>query len=142
MLQWISGHGFLLWWLMISSVVMFFATLIGIPWLMTMIPADYFTRAGRQRRAETVRHPVVRLLAGIGRNLLGLFLILVGALMLVLPGQGILTLLVGVMFLDFPGKWRVECWIVSRPPVRRSINWLRRRRGHPPLDREEKEAGY
>ncbi|MCL2669491.1 MAG: hypothetical protein FWE89_02290 [Syntrophaceae bacterium] len=139
--QWISGHGVLLWWLAVSSAVMFFATLIALPWLLVIIPADYFTRAGRRRRAEAIRHPVLRLLARIGRNLFGLILLLVGAVMLVLPGQGVLTILAGLVFLDFPGKWRIEYWIISRPSIRRSINWLRQRRGHPPLEREEREWG-
>ena len=52
--------------------------------------------------------------------------------MLVLPGQGILTILAGIMLLDFPGKHRLLRWIVAHPQVLRTLNWLRRR-GHPPL---------
>jgi hypothetical protein len=45
----------------------------------------------------------------------------------------LLTLLVGVFLLDFPGKYAFEKWLVGRPGVLRMINWLRRRRGRPPL---------
>jgi len=60
--------------------------------------------------------------------LLGLFLSLPGV-----PGQGILTILIGVMLLNFPGKRRLERWLVSRPRVLPVINGLRARFGKPPL---------
>jgi len=65
----------------------------------------------------------------IGKNLLGCVIIVAGIVMLVLPGQGILTILAGIMLLDFPGKYRLLRWIVARPQVLRTLNWLRRRAG-------------
>lgn len=59
--------------------------------------------------------------------------LLFGALMLVLPGQGILTILISITLLDFHGKFRLQRWVVSRPGVLDSINWLRKRRGRDPL---------
>jgi hypothetical protein len=53
--------------------------------------------------------------------------------MLVTPGQGILTILVGLLLMNFPGKYRVERWLVTRPGVLRSLNRLRKRRGEPPF---------
>ncbi len=49
--------------------------------------------------------------------------------MLVTPGQGLLTLLIGLLLLNFPGKYRLERWLVRRPGVLRTLNWVRRRRG-------------
>jgi hypothetical protein len=57
-----------------------------------------------------------------------------GLAMLVLPGQGILTILIGVMLLDFPGKRRWELWLIRRRGVRHSIDWIRQRAARPPLD--------
>ncbi len=68
-----------------------------------------------------------------GKNALGYLFVLMGIAMLVLPGQGILTIMIGVTLLDFPGKYRLERWLVSRRPVLRSINWLRRCAGREPL---------
>ena len=56
-----------------------------------------------------------------------------------LPGQGILTLLVALMLLDFPGKRRLELWLVRRRGLVRGIDWIRERGGRdalrlPPLD--------
>ena len=62
-------------------------------------------------------------------------LVLAGLIMLVVPGQGLLTLAVGLVLVDFPGKYRLERWLVTRPPVWRAINWLRKRAGREPLER-------
>jgi len=56
-----------------------------------------------------------------------------GIAMLVLPGQGVLTIVIGIMLLDFPGKYRFERSLAARRPVLRSINWLRRRANRPLL---------
>ncbi len=73
----------------------------------------------------------------IGKNALGYIFVVAGFIMLVLPGQGIFTILIGIMLLNFPGKYRLEQWIVARRPVLRSINWLRRRAGRAPLVLDE-----
>ena len=67
------------------------------------------------------------------KNLLGYLLIVVGIAMLLLPGQGVLTMLLGFIMVDLPGKYRFEQWLVARPLVLRSINMLRRRAGREPL---------
>ena len=69
----------------------------------------------------------------IGKNVLGAIFVVAGLIMLVLPGQGIFTILIGIMLLDFPGKYRLERWIVARRPVLQSINWLRQRAGRAAL---------
>jgi hypothetical protein len=60
-------------------------------------------------------------------------LIATGILLLVLPGQGILTLLVGLVLLDFPGKYQAERWIVERKYILQSINWIRVKAGEEKL---------
>jgi hypothetical protein len=49
------------------------------------------------------------------------------------PGQGLLTILIGVMLLDFPGKRRLERWLLRRRGVLAAINKVRARYGRPPL---------
>jgi hypothetical protein len=73
----------------------------------------------------------------VGRNVFGYVFIVVGTAMLVLPGPGILTIVVGIILLNFPGKYRLERWIVERRPVLRSINWLRQRAKKTPIVLEE-----
>jgi hypothetical protein len=54
--------------------------------------------------------------------------------MLVLPGQGLLAILVGVMLANFPGKYALERRIISRPAVARGVNRIREMAGRPPFE--------
>lgn len=110
------------------------ASLIFIPLAVVRIPPDYFAHSTRPPGLGIDRHPVVRAAHRLGKNALGLAFIVMGVAMLVLPGQGLLTILIGVLLLDFPGKYRFEKWLVSRPGLLRAINWLRRRARRPPLE--------
>ena len=69
------------------------------------------------------------------KNLLGILLVALGGIMAlpVIPGPGILILMLGVMLLDFPGKRRLEQWLVHRATVLRAMNRLRQRYGKAPL---------
>lgn len=121
--------------LAVISVVTFVASLIGVPYFVTRLPVDYFSRHEREALGLPAEQltPARRVLRVL-KNLFGLLLFVLGVLMLVLPGQAILTLLVALFFLDFPGKHRLERWIVRRPLVLRTINGLRRRAGREPLE--------
>ena len=44
------------------------------------------------------------------------------------------TALVGLMLMNFPGKYRLERWLVTRPGAMPALNWLRERRGQPPFE--------
>ncbi len=120
--------------LLVFSLVALVATLVGVPWFFCRIPPDHFTRAERRSSPFRASGSWARRFAFALRNILGVFLICLGVTMLVLPGQGVLTILVGLICVDFPGKRRFECWLVSRPAVAQGINRLRRRAGRPPLE--------
>lgn len=98
------------------------------------LPDTYFQLA-HPREFWAGRHPVVRIVGLVAKNLLGGMLVVLGILLSVpgVPGQGFLTILLGVMLLDFPGKRNFELKIVSRPVVMRNINRLRGRFGKSPL---------
>ncbi len=123
-----------LWvWLGIGSALLFFGSLLALPWLAALIPVDYFTHA-REPIAKPLRlHPVLRIVLHVVRNTLGLLLILAGILMLFLPGQGLLTILLGVLVMHFPGKYRLEQWLVQQPGILTALNWLRAKRNIPAL---------
>jgi len=125
----LEGWGEILGWLAAVSALMFAGSLVLIPLLAARIPADYFVASGRGQTAWRRRHPLLRLFVLVLKNILGYVLLLAGVLMLFLPGQGLLTIFLGIMFMDFPGKYRLERYIIARAPVLRGINWLRRRAG-------------
>ncbi|RKX94598.1 MAG: hypothetical protein DRZ90_11665 [Spirochaetes bacterium] len=122
---WSSDHSFLLIWMSGISVVMFITTLLLVPVMVVRIPVDYF--ADERRRVSD--SPAKLLL----KNLLGIVFILAGIGMLFLPGQGILSILIGISLTSFPGKYRLERRLVLMPKVLSSINWLRGKSGKPPL---------
>jgi hypothetical protein len=121
-------------WVVIAATIMFVVTLVLVPLILIRLPRDYFNRPHRDRKIDVTGHPAVRLVFVIVKNLFGAIFILLGIAMLVLPGQGVLTIVVGLMMLDFPGKYEVELWALRHRSVRRAINWIREKAHRPPLD--------
>lgn len=115
-------------------------TIVGMPWVVTRLPPDYFVRPQRVAWDASSGEPVFALVASVFKNILGFLLVLLGLILLLAPGQGLLTLFIGLMLMNFPGKYRIERWLVSRPGVLNGLNWLRRRRGHPPFDEPPGDA--
>ncbi len=138
-LDWIDHHATLLTWLAGLSILTFVGSLVLIPWLILRIPEDYFTSAHRKTSRLHRQHPVEYFLIRLGKNLLGVTLVLAGLAMLVLPGQGILAILAGITLTDFPGKFRLERWLIERPAIYQAVNWIRRRAHRPPLRRPAPE---
>ena len=132
-LEWIRNNDTTIIILGITSVFTFIGTLIVVPVLVVRLPADYFAHPGRRRKPWLAVHPVLRILLLVGKNVLGVILVGAGILMLVLPGQGILTILIGLTLIDFPGKFVFERWLVTRPAVLKSVNWLRLKAKRRPL---------
>lgn len=131
MLSWIHGNEELMWWVAAASVVAFFATLLLVPLILIRLPRDYFSHRRRRETHAQDRHPVVRVLFALVKNVFGLMFIVAGIAMLVLPGQGILTIVVGLMLVNFPGKYHAEQWAVRHKSVLRTINWIRARANKP-----------
>ena len=118
--------------LFVLSVVTFVVSLVGIPFLLVRLPSDYFDER-HSRNWMQDHHPVLRLI-GLGlKNAVGALLFLAGIAMIVLPGQGLLTMLIGISLLDFPGKRHMERRLIGQPAVLKTINKLREKFGRPPL---------
>ncbi len=96
------------------------------------LPEDYFDmRVARKFLPRA--NPALRSVAVVAKNLIGLVLLLAGIAMLVLPGQGVLTILIGVSLMDFPKKRLLESKLIGQPLVFSGINRLRARFHKPPL---------
>lgn len=102
--------------------------------LLVKLPAMYFCES-YPRDLWVDRHPLIRWTGLILKNLVGVFVVLVGVILSMpgVPGPGFLVILIGVLLLDFPGKRRLERWLLSRPRALDSVNRLRQRHGKPPL---------
>lgn len=112
------------------SLGLFLLSLLALPWVIARIPADYFSSSRKPPEISPGR----RVLYAVVRNAIGVVLLALGIVMLLLPGQGLLTILIGLMCLDFPGKRRLEQRFVASPKVLRALNAVRKRAGRPPLD--------
>jgi hypothetical protein len=137
LIGWLEQHGWLLVGISAGSLLL---SLLLLPWFVARIPEDYFSHPHRHRLSAESSHPLLQLAISGVKNLLGLLLVAAGIIMLFTPGQGLLTLLVGLMLMNFPGKYHLERWLVSRPGVLQAVNWLRRRGGHPPLSVERPDC--
>lgn len=133
MTSWLNGLAEYAGWLVGLSLFTFVATLLLVPVLVVRLPSDYFSHHHRHRMAISTRHPLVNFLITGLKNIFGIALVLVGLLMLVTPGQGLLTLLVGLMIMNYPGKYTLERWLIRRLHILPALNWLRTRAGRPPL---------
>ena len=107
---------------------------IAVPWIVINLPQDSFSNPRRPRWLD--QQPIaIRLPVRLIKNLLAGALIVLGIVMLVLPGQGIFAIVLGVLLADIPGKLKLQQRIVGRQNVMNSLNWLRRKFGRPPLER-------
>jgi hypothetical protein len=112
----------------------FAASLGAATCVLVYLPEDYLDRPeippllpGRPRWMQTA--------ARIGKNLLGAGLVATGAVLAVpgVPGSGMMTLLIGLILLDIPGKRPIERRILGSRRVLGPVNWVRARFGRAPL---------
>ncbi|MBN2254781.1 MAG: hypothetical protein JW736_03675 [Deltaproteobacteria bacterium] len=122
----------MLWGVSVVSLITFIGTVAAVPLLVARIPDDYFLRSGKGFPRNRPHTPS-RLLYFIVKNLAGIVFIIAGFIMLIIPGQGVLTILIGVMLMNFPGKRRIALRIARQPTVLRAVNWMRARSRRPPL---------
>jgi len=129
-IDWIKAHETLIAWLGGIGILMFLGSLVAMPLIIVLMPRDYFLRM----ESGLLRAGPLRRVLHVIKNLIGGILFLAGTAMLVLPGQGLLTILIGLSLIDFPGKHRLQLRLVRNPRIRRSIQWIRHKAGRPPLE--------
>jgi len=119
-------------------VITFTLSLAVVGFLLVRLPATYFLDR-HERQLWIDQHPLVRWSGIALKNLLGAGLIALGVVLSLpgVPGQGVLTILLGVMLVDFPGKRKLERRLIGMPRVWDRVNRLRARFGKPALVLEE-----
>ena len=131
-IPWSSISGFLASWGLLIAIVGFIATLVIIPIIVVALPDDYFVRSRRVKH-NPQQISITRVVLVFAKNIFGAMLIIAGAMMLILPGQGLLTILLGLMLTNFPGKYALERKLVGMKSVSKSINWIRDKAGKNPM---------
>ena len=130
--EWIQQHPAMVTLIAIGSVglALLYASLVIVA--LTRMPADYFVT--RRDPALGAQGSWVWLLMGaMARNIAGWMLLLLGLAMLVLPGQGILTVLMGLALMDFPGKRWCLLYLLRNRLVNRAIDRVRSKARKPRL---------
>ena len=125
-----------LMFLMFFSVITFVLSIVGCATLITLLPHDYFLES---KVIHPIRNPILRFCVAILKNLIGLLLIIVGALLSLpgVPGQGLLTILSGLIISDFPGKKRLARRIIRMRAVYIGANKIRNRFNRQPFVLDE-----
>lgn len=134
-ISWFSNHPGVLIGLGISSILIFILSILGISWFIAQIPEDYFLSTKRKPSKWQKQKPILRLAVIFGKNIIGFSLIIGGLLMLVLPGQGLLTIVTGLLLVNYPGKYKLEKKLVAIPSIFRALNWIRVKANKPSLKR-------
>ncbi len=128
-LEALNTHEQLFWLLGIGSIGLLVGTALLIPLAIILLPVDFFARI--PEKPFTRRHPLVAFLLIILRNALGGVLLIAGIIMLFVPGQGLLTILMGLALIDFPGKHTLLLRMISNPRIYEAANGIRRWAGKP-----------
>lgn len=123
----LKTHGVMLIAVFVASFIVsiLFCTLV-----IAYLPADYFLP---NRQVNHIRHPVLRIFLKCLKNLFAVVLVIVGIIQIPLPGQGLLTILIGIIISDLPGKRKLERRIISSPVVLAATNTIRSRFKRSPL---------
>ena len=129
--EFLSDYKIYLVWLGTLSFTIFIFSLLTIKWLVALIPSDYFIKKNNSEFRSN--YPIFWLVSIIIKNLVGYTLIVGGILMLVLPGQGLFTIFVGLMLSNYPGKFYIERKFIAIPSILRAINWLRKKSNTPSI---------
>lgn len=139
--HWIQANETLMGLAAAGSLLLLVFSVALLPFVVSLIPADYF--AAKHRGVSRLRrlHPATHAVLMVVKNLVGILFFIAGLAMLILPGQGLLTLIVALILIDFPGKYRLERRLLRYPRVVRGINWLRRHAGAEPLVLPGEEDG-
>ena len=105
LLELLSSYRNLIVWFGSVSIFIFIFSLLSIKWLVGLIPVDYFINKAPSKTKLT--NPILWYLITIIKNIIGYSLILGGIMMLVLPGQGVFTIVIGLMLSNYPGKYKL-----------------------------------
>ena len=127
----IDDYKSIIFWLGLLSFIIFIFSLVTIKWLVALIPSDYFvSRKDTKFKSE---YPFIWLISMIIKNIIGYVLIIGGILMLLLPGQGLFTIFIGLMMSNYPGKYYIEKKFIAIPSILKTINWLRKQSNKEPI---------
>jgi hypothetical protein len=112
---------------------------IVVSYIITQMDKRYFIRQkkddalAKKTPKKVLIHNILDYVIKAAKIIIGVFLLMCGILMLVLPGQGIITMIIGLSLIPFPGKDKFEQNLLARKSVRSSLNWIRAKANKDPF---------
>lgn len=119
-------------WLALLSLITFILSLLLLPYIVRKIPSDYFLKLSNEQ-PRVKDYDIKSLFILLSRNIFGILLLFSGVAMLFLPGQGLITIFISLLLLDFPGKKRFVTYLTGKKNVQNSINWIRKKSKKKPI---------
>jgi hypothetical protein len=135
--DWLRAHEAIFWWFGVFTVLSYIAIPFVIRAVVIRMSPDYFLHRGPPPDSWRAQHPAARIGLVIAKNLCGVLLVLVGIIQSVpvlVPGFGLLTILIGILLLNFPGKRALELRIMRNTTVLRAVNAVRAKAGRAPIE--------
>ena len=129
--DWVSQNKMLIQWISIVSIISFFGSIIIIPKIIINLSSDFFINGKNPRMDD--QNLLIRIVFSLIKNALGFLLFLCVIIMLFIPGQGLLTMFLGLVLMDIPGKHRLQLYFLRLRAVQKSLNWIRNKNGAPPF---------
>jgi hypothetical protein len=131
-IRWFESHQTVLTYMGIFSLVLFVGTLIAVPVIIVSLPHDLLKRDDQSAGKQWLNLwylPYV-----ITKNVFGFIVLIAGIVMLVLPGQGLLTIFLGLALINFPGKRKLIRRLLSQKRIYMAITRLRAKFNKSPLE--------
>ena len=132
-IRWLRAHPGVMTGILVFSILLCFVYAGIVAVAIARMSPDYFVAEPHPESSWRGRHKSLRFVFRVFKAIMGLGLVISGIAMLVLPGQGLLTVLIGISLMEFPGKKRLQRSLVRRQSIHQAINWIRAKAGREPI---------
>jgi hypothetical protein len=125
-----NEYQILFFWLGIMSILTIIASIVLVPLFIKHIPIDYFTNSKYHQIKLNNAYNIAKFIL---RNILGLLLIIAGIIMLLTPGKGIISIIIGLFLMQFKGKYKLEKKLIQNDATFKTLNWIREKTNKKPF---------
>ena len=126
--DWISDYNQIIQWAGIVSVFLFFLSLFLLRYVILRLPEDYFIKASSFSKSPQ------KIIVRVAKNAVGFLLTICGIILLFTPGQGMITILIGLCLIDLAIVNQFKKKIINNSKVQKALNWIRAKKSVKPFN--------
>ena len=126
--DWISDYNQIIQWAGIVSVFLFFLSLFLLRYVILRMPEDYFITA------SSISKNPQKIIVRVAKNAVGFLLTICGIILLFTPGQGMITILIGLCLIDLAIVNQFKKKIINNSKVQKALNWIRTKKSVKPFN--------